>query len=165
MGHSRWYSGYSVSKQYFSPTYSSSIKTTPPTCFRGCPAFFTFGLSCQEEISAQEEAFGQVQREGLWGMESPLKPASHGDGLTQIFPFQKYAQSSKARVSCRHGCDKSSRKTENRNTAAISLRETSNLCAASQPPGLSLFGHLPVGTPGTLVGVEPGAHWGQFLSQ
>lgn len=90
----------------FPPTYSSSIKTTPPTCFRGCPAFFTFGLSCQEEISAQEEAFGQVQREGLWGMESPLKPASHGDGLTQIFPFQKYAQSSKARVSCRHGCDR-----------------------------------------------------------
>lgn len=28
----------------------------------------------------------------------------------------------------------------------------------SQPPGLSLFGHVLVGTPETLVGVEPGAY-------
>lgn len=29
-----------------------------------------------------------------------------GDCLTQIFPFQKYAQNSKAWVSCRYGCDR-----------------------------------------------------------
>lgn len=107
LGHLGWLWGHQCQQPVlFPPDYSSSYKTTAPTCFRGCPAFLTFGLSCQEEISAQEEAFGQVQREGLWGMESPLKPASDGDGLTQIFPFQKYAQSSKARVSCRHGCDR-----------------------------------------------------------
>lgn len=107
LGHPGWLWGYQCQHLVlFPPDYSSSFKTTPPTCFGGCPGFFTFGLSCQEEISAQEEAFGQVQREGLWGMESPLKLASDGGGLTQIFPFQKYAPSSKTRVSCRHGCDR-----------------------------------------------------------
>ena len=35
-------------------------------------------------------------------MESPLKPRLDGDCMTQIFPFQKYAQSSKTRLSCRY---------------------------------------------------------------
>lgn len=44
-------------------------------------------------------------------MESPLKPHLDGDSLTQIFPFQKYAQSSKPRVSCRYGRDRVTGKT------------------------------------------------------
>lgn len=74
--------------------------------------FSPLGYHAKEETSAQEEGFGQVQREGLWGMESPLKRGLDGDCLTQIFPFQKYARSSKAPVSCRHGCDRVAKKTE-----------------------------------------------------
>jgi hypothetical protein len=36
-------------------------------------------------------------------MESPLKPGLDDDCLTQIFPFQKYAQNSKALVSADMG--------------------------------------------------------------
>lgn len=90
-------------------------------------------------------------------MESPLKPASEGDGLTQIFPFQKYAQSSKARVSCRHGCDRVQGKQKT-GTQLQFHSEKPQTCVQPASRAFSLFGHGSVGTPGTLVGVEPGAH-------
>lgn len=149
LGHPRWLWGYLCQQPVLFPDYSPSFKTTPPACFGGCPAFFTFGLSCQEEISDQEEAFGQVQRERLWGMESPLKPGLDGDCLTQIFPFQKYAQSSKARVSCRHGCDRTARKTETRTQLQLHSEKPQTcawLASRGQPVQArswgGLWGHL-----------------------
>lgn len=81
--------------------------------------FSPLGSHTKEEIPAQEEGLTKFKGKGS-GMESPLKPGFNGDCLTQIFPFQKYAQSSKAPVSCRQGCDRLGENT-NQNTAGASL--------------------------------------------
>lgn len=73
-------------------------------------------------------------------MESPLKPPLNGDCLTQIFPFQKYAQSSEARCRVDVGGTEWRGKQTNQSTAAASLRNLSP--ASAQTPG----GSLAVGT-------------------
>ena len=107
--------------------YSSVSKTTPPAGGERGPAFFTFGLQfCGRNISLGGN-FWLSSKGKPWGIESPLKPHLDGDCLTQILPFQKYAQSSKPRVSCRYGHDRVLGKTQQSGTAAALLRETSRL--------------------------------------
>lgn len=117
-----------VSSQYFSGITHPASKQLHPLASEAALNYSPLGYRAKEEISAQEEGFGRVQREGLWGMESPLKPGLDGDCLTQISPFQKYAQSSKARVSCRHGCDRVAKKIETQTQLQLHS-EKSRTCA------------------------------------
>lgn len=99
-------------------------------------------------------------------MESPLKPHLDGDSLTQIFPFQKYAQSSKPRVSCRYGRDRVTGKTNQLKHSCSLLQRNLSQSVRPDSRGQPGCGHFR-GDSGRLQRVRLGSslsHQGQLLS-
>lgn len=99
-------------------------------------------------------------------MESPLKPHLDGDSLTQIFPFQKYAQSSKPRVSCRYGRDRVPGKTNQLKHSCSLLQRNLSRSVRPDSRGQPGCGHFRGGS-GRLQRVRLGSslsHQGQLLS-